>query len=76
VSAEQYLTAEDIQVIILENANRVSKTRIETLTDRQTRLISEALRINSEIDATIAVIEESEKLIKYLKSRYHVSVRV
>lgn len=76
MSAEQYLTAEDIQVIILENANRVSKTRIETLTDRQTRLISEALRINSEIDATIAVIEESEKLIKYLKSRYHVSVRV
>ena len=76
MSAEQYLTAEDIQVIILENANRVSKTRIETLTDRQTRLISEALRINSEIDATIAAIEESEKLIKYLKSRYHVSVRV
>lgn len=68
MSIEAYTSWEDIQVLILANANRNSEARLRRLLQRQKDL---ELEIKEQEDS----IKRIADVIEHLKKRYRISIR-
>lgn len=69
MSAEGYLSPEDLQVLVFANTVRESKSRLQ-------RLARDRSNIDGQIEDQVRYIEETERLINLIKSRFHISVKV
>ena len=69
MSIESYTSWEDVQVLVLANANRESVKRLK-------RLVRQREELQQEIDDLADTIESTQRIIDHLKTNYRISVKV